>query len=375
MKINSKIRTKINIGLCALGIMFFAINNNGENKVVGSALAAKPEKIDICHATDSHTNPYDNGKKEVSYDSIVTVPNGHDTHNGPVWYAGIADHSWGDIIPSFSWTECPEDESLYTSDDSSKACQINLGRDGKKYADEIILNYAGKNWPEGEAVFNNNCEIPGDTCEETTTCPTQCDYEGGEIQGECGPITCDATQACEPTPTPTATPSASPTPSITPSVTPTGTPTPENPDKESSKLWVEKLACDQYDFRAEMDLMVDNNPVKDVLVSFTYNGLSKNAYTNQDGRASTSFTYTGEAVVKATPNNGFASQESKVTIETNCQELGGIVSTPASTYTQVLGADTYAETGVFEDVMMSIVGLGGATMTSIGARLHAKKKN
>lgn len=176
-------------------------------------------------------------------------------------------------------------------------------------------------------------------------------------------------------PTPTATPSASPTPSITPSVTPTNTPTPENPDKESSKLRVEKLACDQYDFRAEMDLMVGNNPVKDVLVSFTYNGLSKNAYTNQDGRASTSFTYTGEAIVKASPNNGFASQEAKVTIETNCQELGGLMSTPTSTYTQVLGADTYAETGVFEDVMMSIVGLGGATMTSIGARLHAKKKN
>jgi hypothetical protein len=121
--------------------------------------------------------------------------------------------------------------------------------------------------------------------------------------------------------------------------------------------------------------MVGNNPVKDVLVAFTYNGLSKNAYTNQDGRASTSFTYTGEAMVKASPNNGFASQEAKVTAETNCQELGGLMSTPASTYTQVLGANTYAETGVFEDVMMSIVGLGGATMTSIGARLHAKKKN
>ncbi len=91
----------------------------------------------------------------------------------------------------------------------------------------------------------------------------------------------------------------------------------------------------------------------------------------------TSFTFTGEAVVKATPNNGFATQETKATAETNCQEMGAIstpVSTPASSG-QVLGANTYAETGVFEDVLMSIVGLSGATMTSVGAMLHAKKKN
>lgn len=100
MKTTFAISTNFSMALTVFSMMLFsAVNADKINSVIGPVEAARPEKIDICHATDSHTNPYDNGKKEVSYDSIVTVPNGHDTHNGPVWYAGIADHSWGDIIP------------------------------------------------------------------------------------------------------------------------------------------------------------------------------------------------------------------------------------------------------------------------------------
>ncbi len=155
----------------------------------------------------------------------------------------------------------------------------------------------------------------------------------------------------------------------TPTPTPTATPTPGTPDKERSSLYVQQLACFEYDFRAQMDLKSGSNPQKDVLVSFTYNGLSKNAYTNQDGRASVSFTFVGEGLVKATPNNGYKSQEAMVTAETDCSAVGGPIGG------QVLGANTYAETGILEDIMMSVIGLSGATMTAVGAQLHAKKKN
>jgi len=124
-----------------------------------------------------------------------------------------------------------------------------------------------------------------------------------------------------------------------------------------------------------MDLKSGDDPQKNVLVTFTYSGLSKNAYTNQDGRAATSFTFAGEGIVKATPNNGYQSQEAKVTAQTNCSAVGGPVVSQPVVSGQVLGANTYAETGVFTDIMMSVIGLSGATMTAVGAQLHAKKKN
>ena len=49
--------------------------------------------------------------------------------------------------------------------------------------------------------------------------------------------------------------------------------------------------------------------------------------------------------------------------------VGGIVETQG----QVLGATTYAETGVVADTLMSLVGIGGAALTTAGSLLHAKK--
>lgn len=373
MKKIFQISENFSMALCVFSMMLFSAQNaNQISGILNQAYADAPEKVNICHATNAHDNPYGPQAQEVSIDSIVTVPNGHDTHNGPVWYPGIADHSWGDIIPPFSWEECSDDEADYTSDDDSKACDMMVGegRDKeRKYSDKIARNYAGKNWNEdGQEIFRNDCQIPGLVCEETVTCPTACDYEGGTLEGKCGEVVCQATEACEVEPTPTPTPTEEPTP--TPTQEPTPTPS-STPDKEHSSLFVQQLACFENDFSVQMDLKAGNNPQKDVLVTFTYNGLSKTAYTNQDGRASTSFTFAGESVVKATPNNGYSAQEAKVTTQTNCTAVGG----PVVSGGQVLGANTYAETGILEDIMMSIMGLSGATMTAVGAQLHAKKKN
>ncbi len=81
------------------------------------------EKIKICHATGNSSNPYNSANASMTGDV-----QGHDEHNGGVWYPGIVE-SWGDIIPEFK-----------------------LPSGG---------TYTGKNWNEyGKAIWNNNCTIP-----------------------------------------------------------------------------------------------------------------------------------------------------------------------------------------------------------------------
>ncbi|TAL18553.1 MAG: DUF11 domain-containing protein, partial [Frankiales bacterium] len=61
------------------------------------ASAAPPDKIDICHATGAHGNPYIVNQPDRTADA-----GGHAGHTGPVYSPGAA--SWGDIIPPFTYT-------------------------------------------------------------------------------------------------------------------------------------------------------------------------------------------------------------------------------------------------------------------------------
>jgi len=107
------------------------------------------DKVTICHSTSAHANPYNSMNPSKSADV-----QGHDGHNGGV-YPSVP---WGDIIPPF-----------YYSCDSG------------------ICTYPGKNWTtEGQAIWNNDCNIPG----------------------------------VSPTATPTFTPTNTPTPTSTPTSTP-----------------------------------------------------------------------------------------------------------------------------------------------------------
>lgn len=119
----------------------------GSMMLQDSAFATKSDKITICHATNSHTNPYVVNTVNSSSITELNNPhnkNGHGTHDGAIWYAGIADHSWGDIIPAF---ESP---------------------DGHKYA--------GKNWDsKGQAIYKKGCKMttpPKETPPSTPTKPT-----------------------------------------------------------------------------------------------------------------------------------------------------------------------------------------------------------
>ncbi|HPT65677.1 MAG TPA: SdrD B-like domain-containing protein, partial [Candidatus Woesebacteria bacterium] len=80
-------------------------------------------KVTICHADDSQKKPYVTNTPDKTADV-----GGHDNHNGGVWYPGIADHSWGDIIPPFYY---------------------------------VGGYYPGQNWTtEGQTIYNNNCQYP-----------------------------------------------------------------------------------------------------------------------------------------------------------------------------------------------------------------------
>lgn len=89
-----------------------------------------PNKVGICHATDSQSNPYTtNSVDKSSIDEVNNqYLNGHGDHTGPTWHPGIANHSWGDIIPPFT--------------------------------NDAGHSFPGRNWDAaGQAIWNNSCEI------------------------------------------------------------------------------------------------------------------------------------------------------------------------------------------------------------------------
>jgi hypothetical protein len=103
-----------------------------------AANATKPDpehKVTLCHATNSYSNPY----VEITVDVASVLHNGHDGHDGPVFYPAIPKHTkWGDIIPPFDFGP-----------------------------GEV---YGGKNWTaDGIAVLNNGCKLPSTATTTTTT--------------------------------------------------------------------------------------------------------------------------------------------------------------------------------------------------------------
>jgi uncharacterized repeat protein (TIGR01451 family) len=98
--------------------------------LVGPASADAPDRVTICHATNSNNNPY--VTEHPAKDGKVS---GHADHTGPVWDATLKARkiSWGDIIGPFDYT------------------------DGN-----VTKHFGGLNWTTaGQAIFNNGCKAPG----------------------------------------------------------------------------------------------------------------------------------------------------------------------------------------------------------------------
>jgi hypothetical protein len=94
-----------------------------------SASAQNEPQVTLCHATGAVNNPY----VTITVDQSAVfnngiVPNGHGTHTGPIFpdmAQGPGNSTfWGDIIPAFG-------------------------------------AYPGLNVPAGQAILDNDCEIPG----------------------------------------------------------------------------------------------------------------------------------------------------------------------------------------------------------------------
>ena len=292
-------------------------------------------KVRICHATDSHSNPYTNS--EVDQDAVdgdLDNDKGQGDHymehNGPVWYEGIADHSWGDIIPPIEGV------------------------------------HGGKNWStEGQAFWNNSCNKPSAS---PSPSPSPSPSE-------------------EPSPSP----SVSPSPVIESSPTPTPTPTPTPAAGRQSALGVDVACGYGSDFLAVMDLTDNGNPVQGIEVTFNYNPELK-ATTNSDGRARVHFPRLSEGSVTAQAS-GFPSQSAYVDFPDDCPKpVGGVVlgtstqiavvdSIPKSEQAgKVLGASTLANTGS-ADVQIAMLALSVGMATSVLSvrhlvfARHAEKKD
>lgn len=124
----------IGFGTIALGALFVL---TGIAPAVAHATQPNPEhKVTLCHRTDAYSNPY----VRINVDVASVLHEGHDSHNGPVFYSSIPKHTkWGDIIPPFDYG--PNEQ------------------------------YAGQNWtPQGISVFDDGCNMPHPTT-TTTTCP------------------------------------------------------------------------------------------------------------------------------------------------------------------------------------------------------------
>ena len=102
--------------------------------------ATKSNKVTICHATNSHTNPYVVATVNTSSvnEKNTAELNGHGNHEGGVWYEGIADHSWGDIIPAF---ESPKG-TAYAGQNMTSAGQVIL-KDGCKVGKKVSIPTPG----------------------------------------------------------------------------------------------------------------------------------------------------------------------------------------------------------------------------------------
>ena len=140
-------------------------------EAVSTPSCVDDHKIDICHRTNSNTNPYTTNKVDKN-----STAEGHSLHTGPIWFPGI-NGDWGDIIPPFDYqSTCPptNDDTLYKEENCSLTgytCEH-----GSKCALPIPSGtYAGMNWTDaGQAIWKNKCNIPADSyvgCSIKTSVP------------------------------------------------------------------------------------------------------------------------------------------------------------------------------------------------------------
>lgn len=117
--------------------------------IIRGRLRSIPAKVTICDRTNSDQNPY--VVHTPSVDGIWTE--GHDGHNGPIWYPGLKELGvkWGDIIPEFRYF------------DSNGDVQVYGGKNNGEYGLSILEN--GCVFPEGKITVNKEIIAPAGVSE------------------------------------------------------------------------------------------------------------------------------------------------------------------------------------------------------------------
>ena len=134
-----------------------------------------------------------------------------------------------------------------------------------------------------------------------------------------------------------------------------------------------QVSCDKDEVKAEMRFTNDGKAMENVTAEFDYNGNKKTATSNSDGWAIVIYPRDGENKLTGYAD-GFYKIEKTVEFP-NCPATGGaVLGTSTTSRGQVLGATSYAKTGIVADTLMQLTGVLGTLMVSAGALMHAKQK-
>jgi uncharacterized repeat protein (TIGR01451 family) len=123
---------------------FITKEGDTNEAIIRGRLRSIPAKVTICDRTNADNNPY--VVHTPSVDGIWTE--GHDGHNGPIWYPGIKDLGikWGDIIPEFRYF------------DGDGNVQVYPGKNNSEYGLSILEN--GCVFPEGKVTVYKEIIAP-----------------------------------------------------------------------------------------------------------------------------------------------------------------------------------------------------------------------
>jgi LPXTG-motif cell wall-anchored protein len=195
------------VGMSAIAIGILLLFTAATPLAAGATQPSPEHQVTLCHATDSYSNPY----VSVTVDVASVQFEGHDGHNGPVFYADIPKHEqWGDIIPPFDYGDAG--------------------------------SYPGKNWTTaGQAIWNAGCAVAPPTT--TTTEPPTTTTTEAPTTTTTQPPTTTTTEAPTTTTTqppttttteaPTTTTTEAPTTTTTTQAT-TSTTTPDQPSTSTT---------------------------------------------------------------------------------------------------------------------------------------------
>ncbi|NMC36482.1 hypothetical protein GYA49_05560 [Candidatus Beckwithbacteria bacterium] len=159
-----------------------------------------------------------------------------------------------------------------------------------------------------------------------------------------------------------------------PKPTPTSTPNPDG--GKHSSMGKNGPTCEDSAIEVTYDARENGNKVEGVKVTFIYRGMRQIAHTNKDGRASVSYSHSGEGSIEAEAEDNFPNQAVYIDTLICDSGIGGgsILGTSSSWYDNSTGIGGailgLADTGTTDEIAM-LLGLAGLSFAGSWV-LHKK---